>query len=527
MWLSIILPLLYWKSQLFELSLWWGDLGNLPYQCQRICDGDLIYRDFAAKNPPLIFVVPSLGFWLLGCSTTALSFLTVLQFGLLLLMAYRLAWRWAPSQAFWVVPLMLYFCWGSCGLMHHVWAAAVGLWAIPSLYDRLFQAESPAQWSDWLKAGLILGLLGGLHQVLYCTMLAAVWAFALTGSTSTRVVGGCIAMTVNSILLNLLGWSIIGWCWGASASYPLEVWRSLIQFVASHQQLVVNSPWNFSDLLDLGPWPGDFFQGLNWSWHGASRLLGYLGFPLFSLLLLAGRSKEDEPVSRRELHWLLLSGSALFLASFPQFGFAHIRAFGAPVSLVLLLVWREGEAARGWFHRLSSLSMGALVLAGLWQASMSLLSEHRPIYFAAGALLVNEGEQSNSWSTIIDTIGADPDQYLAVYPYFPMAYFLMRKKSRLYLHEIYPGALMDSTGVGFNDAPYQTGLRALRQHPPKYCLRAMQLEEGFRHLGRGQQDFEVDPLANFIRDNYAAQSAILGPGGQTRLVLLRHLHAGN
>jgi hypothetical protein len=520
-----MLGLVYVQSKVWDSHLWVGDLGNLPYQATRMCWGDVIYRDFAAKNPIGVFLFPFLLFRLLGTTVDALTWATVLQFGLFLTATYLLAYRVAPRCAWIILPLSLKDTLVSCGLLHHLWAGAVGLLAIPTLYDQLF-CEQRRGSPRWFQAGLVLGIVGLFHQVLLASLWLAVAIYALLVSplAKSQRLAVLLKLSLVALLTTVTGYGLLALLAGPDLSLIGTGLSSTLKFLATHQGQPANSVWTFSDLLLFGPAAPGFDGQAQRVLEVSQRILSYLGFPLlavFALLRQRGRELDEHQLWFR---WLLLAGGLMCLAAFPQFGFVHIRAFVAPLAYILLAYLIEGQAG-SW---LLALFAALVSLLGLGDAAVSLAVQRWPVQFPAGTVYVSSPREAADWKAICTEVSTQPVRSkLLVYPYFPMAYFLFQRDNLFSIHEIYPGRILHHTGVTVDHPLYTKGMQAARERPPVYAVQAIGIQRLFGNLESLQRQNSSDsepanPLLDLIESDYRPVGSTYLDDGTPWIVLRKH-----
>ena len=510
LWLLAIFLVVEKQARIWHPLTWVGDLGNLPYQCLRMSWGDVIYRDFAAKNPLGVFLFPSLIFRTLGPSIDTLAFLTALQFTALISATYLVARRSAPRWAWVVAPLSWSYCMASCGLIHHPWAAAVGLLAVSLLYDCLFRPE-PRMRGGWWLGGVILGVVGLFHQVLFCMLSLAVVLYCLATGEKRR---GTLAVLIPVTLATILcAYGLLA----LAAGDPSLVGRALKSNLAVlffHQKIAINNPLIVSDLWLFAPMePGPaglahrFLEILN-------KALTYFGFPVLATLALWERRRRGR--ERDWLSWLLLSGGLISLSAYPQFIFAHIRAFLAPFSFILIARRLEGPG-RNW---VLGLAVALVSLLGLEEAAVTLATARYPVRFPVGVVYLGSEREAGGFQAICDEMsGGGP---LLVYPYFPMAYFLFLRSNPFRIHEIYPSKLMPATGVALSDPVYLEGMQALAERPPRFALNAVGAQRLFLNLE--QMETRPDPgnpLLDFMHEHYEPVRETQLDDGSPWIVLLK------
>jgi hypothetical protein len=525
-WLLVIGALVNFQSRIWDSHLWVGDLGNLPYQATRMCWGDIIYRDFAAKNPIGVFLFPYLIFRLLGSCMDALAWTTTLQFTLFLTATYLLARRSAPRCAWIVLPLSLKDALVSCGLLHHLWAGTVGLLAIPALYAQLFSRQRKTS-PGWLQAGLILGIVGLFHQVLLAALWLAVVIYALSGlATSQRLhrLSMLVKLSLVALLTILSGYGLLAVFSGPDFSLLGTGLASTLKFLGTHQGQPANSVWTFSDLLVFAPAAPGFDGQAQRFLEVAQRVLSYLGFPLLATWALLRPRASEENQDQAWFPWLLLSGGLMCLAAFPQFGFVHIRAFVAPLSYVVLAYLVESQAG-SWALSL----LAALVsLLGVGDAAVTLAIQRWPVHFPAGTVYVSSPREANDWKAICSEMSSQSNRTsLLVYPYFPMAYFLFQRQNVFPIHEIYPGRILFHTGVTVEHPLYRQGMQKALENPPLFAIQAIGIQQLFGNLENLQKLNSSDPepanpLLEMIESRYSPVYSTRLDDGSPWIVLRKH-----
>jgi hypothetical protein len=495
--------------------MWAADLGILPYQCARMVSGDFIYRDFFAKNPIGIFLLPSMVFRLFGPTIDSLAFLVALQFCSLVGATYLVARRTAPRMAWIVVPLYLVFCLRNCGLIHQPWAGACGPLAVLVLYDSLFAPRAPKR--GWLPGGIMLGVVFLFHQVLFCTVTLAAGIFLLAGHGRREqlplVALSCFSTVAGAILvLTLLA--------GPDLSMPRRLFELTVLTCGREASMlsltVPNHPTLVTDAFALAQRPRDGVPGL--VMEASNRWLAYFGFPILALTALWKQRAPDQAEGDPWLRWLLLAGAMIGLSAYPQFISGHMRAFVAPYSFALVARALEKPTRLRAFLWLV---VGLSCVLGVREAAGTLTSPRYGVSFPAGTVYFSQLNTASEFHNVCTIMASEPTgKPLVTYPYFTMAYFLFQRTNPFRVHEITP-ALLYATGITVDAPVYVEGLRSIAASPPEFAFYDVREEYLLSEVERSLPNNGRKPLLDFINAHYLPVQSVSWVGRGPSLIVLR------
>jgi hypothetical protein len=452
---------------LFARILWRiGDEGMLVYGAQMVTQGALPYRDFFEVMGPGSFYWLALFFQVFGTTIAVARGLLVVTAAVVILLIYWMTRR-VYRGPFELLPSLLFLAIGVplwAGTSHHWDAIFFGLLAVAAFF----------LWQD-RKRTWFLALAGALAGVTSCFMqpkgLYLVLALLLAVWINARRAGAAASRT----------WAHLGILLGSYAAVGGVVLLCFAVAGGLHDLIDANLLWplqNYSN-LNVCPYGYGLMEVLFPSYvkvldyllpFPVNRIAGGLILVPFALVyclpvLLVGLTgvwcRRRENRSRIFSAVLLpywTADLALWVSELHRKDFMHL-IYGAPLQLILFMViWHYNFAAKKMLNAvglgllsLSVLAFGAL--NGLLAASASeIITTRRGAVYAF--------KQDPALNFLIKH--TKPGDYVFVYQYYPMYYFLADVKN--------PTRYFTLVSNFHTDAQFYEAIASLEQKKVKYVL---------------------------------------------------------
>jgi hypothetical protein len=409
-----------------------GDEGTLVYGAQMVSQGALPYRDFFEVMGPGSFYWLGLFFKLFGTNIlVARGLLLVTAVSTIILLywmtrrLYQGPFELMPSIFFLMISFPMW-----PGTSHH-WDS--NLFALLSV-AAFFLWQDRRRW--WF-----LALAGGLAGLTSCFMqqkgLYLVAALALPILVNGRREGEAWPRLARHLGLLLSGYAAVGglvilFFWSAGA-LPDLIYANLIWPLTRYNN-VNQVPYGFGLMTQIFPYYRDSLQALlplSLSQVLASLMMLPLAVILCLPLLLIGlagfscltKSKRGMLFSPLLLpYWT--AGLALWMAELHRQDIIHL-VYGSPLFLILCFaIWRYLDAKRLF----KILGVGLIVVSLFLFGSFNLLiaaSANHKITCRRGVLFGQKEDPALKF--LINH--TKPGDYVFIYPYYPMYYFLADVKN--------------------------------------------------------------------------------------------------
>jgi hypothetical protein len=399
----------------FVRTLWrFGDEGTLVYGAQRVAEGAVPYRDFFEVMGPGSFYWLALFFKIFGTSFLVTRILLLLTGVATILLAYWLARRlrsgFAVQPAIFILAMTI-----------PLWPATNHHW--DSNLSVLLSFAAFVSWVDnqrrWLisVAGVLAGVTtlfmqqkGLLLLVSYLVFLAV---FSRTKMDFARFAARLLAGYAAVLLALLLFFYSVGALPDllyANVIWPLTRYENVNNVPYAHGLLLYFwKPW-----LDLLPCPR--FPAMSY-FMATIFLVPFLVVAGLPLLLVLGASLARNSAFKSAILPYWITGCALWLSEIHRKDTIHL-IYGSPLLLILCFhLWQQSQPK--FLRHVAHIVTVTLVLYASFHALLAAANQAQMVT-RRGTIYTFKNDEALEF---LDKQVA-PRQYVFVYPYYPMYYFL-------------------------------------------------------------------------------------------------------
>lgn len=440
-----------------------GDEGTIVYGAQRVAQGAVPYRDFVEVMGPATFYWLGLFFKVFGVAWWVARAHLMLTGVLISLLVYWLTRRFYQGPAsilpYLFVTILSIPLWPAS---NHHWDS--NLFALIAAAAYFKWHETGRAWFLWIS-GMAAGVTSCFMPQKGLLLLGAVVALVVFSSGSFRSKPRRLKDTLLSVGGYLaVGATVLGWFYNRGALYDLIYCTAVLPLTTysnintvPYAQMATGVAWNSGGAAIMGSLPG---LALVVFLIALIPILVIAAVPLFALALTTAcvitRRIRTKCLSSASLPYYAI-GIALCLSEIHRKDFFHL-SYGAPLLLILMIHTVNGllpgKHVRAWVF---STLTGCLLLFGCTQW-LSALGAESPIQTRRGTVFVSSDDAALRFLNEAIPRG----EYVFVYPYYPMYYFLadLRNPTRFSI-------LLHNYNT---DAQFEEVINDLRQRRVKYIL---------------------------------------------------------